>query len=882
MRFTQRFALYLLPTVWRLGVSFAVLPLVTYRLGPADYGLYALIISLSNLGSGASALGAAYPLSAHFQKLDIEGQRDLVSTLLWLGLGVAAVFAALVVAGWPLLERLVPDAAGVSGSVKWIAAALIVLATPWSQAVPLVMVTGRAGNYAYVGVMESLGSVAATLIALYIFDLGAEALFIGTLVGAMSNAAASLTSLRNFLGFRFSRYWMSECLHVGWLSALTSLVDRSKTTLESYALARFAGVATLGIYFHSQIYMNVTRYGLVNAISSATWPMALHEARMPEPERTFPNLGRIWPAAQVGLALAALAMATLGGDFIGLLTHGKFNAAHIFAALWIVVIMFENASMPAVALMYAHDHGVANQRVVLLGGVLSLVLMIPLIAWLGAYGAILAQLIGVLVYRALVFVLARRVSPFPFQDRTLLIGAAVVLASLAATMRFGETLIDRALILVAAAAFLLLVCRNAWRPALALLWQMGAPAMARLGPDRRRRNSGTAAPRILFVISGLKLGGTERQVAMLAAELTRKGLPLIVYSLMDGEMREAFERLGAELIVAPGRLNSDRSSRMKRMCFMPLAVVHLLWIMLTRRPAIVHFFLPAAYLIGAPLAAIARLPVRVMSRRSLNNYQNSGLVRALERRLHRSMQAVIGNSRSVIGQLQDEGVPPQRLALIYNGLDAAAYTTPDDGQRERLGLPRDALVMCIVANLIAYKGHRDLIDALAIAAPDLPPEWRLLVVGRDDGIGGQLREQARRLGLLDHIQFLGARGDVPALLAMSDIGLLCSHEEGFANAILEGMAAGLPMIVTDVGGNAEAVADGVTGFIVPAKDPARLAAAIVRLARDPALRGRLGAAGQRQVRERFAVDRCIAAYEKLYRTLLEGGVPGDIAEIRVG
>ena len=428
MRFTQRFALYLLPTVWRLGVSFAVLPLVTYRLGPADYGLYALVISLSNFGGGASGLGAAYPLSAHFQKLDIEAQRDLVSTLLWLGMAVAAAFAALVVAGWPLLGRLVPEAAGVSGSVMWIVAALIVLAAPWNQATAVWLVTGRAGDYAYVGVMESLGTVTATLIALYVFDLGVESLFVGTLVGALSNAAASLTSLRNFLRFRFSRYWMSECFHVGWLSALTSLIDRGKTTLESYALARFTGVATLGIYFHSQLYMNVTRYGLVNAVNSATWPTALHEARAGRSAR-FPNLGRIWPAAQVGLALAALAMATLGGDFIGLLTHGKFNAAHVFAALWIVVIMFESASMPAVALMYAHDHGVANQRVVLLGGVLSLVLMIPLIAWLGAYGAILAQFIGVLVYRALVFVLARRVSPFPFQDRTLLIGAAVVLAA---------------------------------------------------------------------------------------------------------------------------------------------------------------------------------------------------------------------------------------------------------------------------------------------------------------------------------------------------------------------------------------------------------------------------------------------------------------------
>jgi glycosyltransferase involved in cell wall biosynthesis len=383
---------------------------------------------------------------------------------------------------------------------------------------------------------------------------------------------------------------------------------------------------------------------------------------------------------------------------------------------------------------------------------------------------------------------------------------------------------------------------------------------------------------VLFVIGSLEVGGTELHVAKLAAALQQRGWRVAVYSVYgDGPMRRQIESTGTRVILPP--LSFLHAARWILYC---LAAIHLFWTLIRRRWDIVHFFLPRAYLIGAPLAALAGVPVRVMSRRSLNNYQRGGFVGALERRLHRTVHAIIGNSRSVIGQLKDEGVPPDRLALIYNGLDAAAFATAaGEGRRGRLSLPPDALIMCIIANLIAYKGHRDLIDALASAAPKLPPGWRLLVVGRDDGIGPQLQSQARRLGLQDHIDLLGARNDVAAILAASDIGILCSHEEGFANAILEGMAAGLPMIVTDVGGNAEAVIDGETGLVVPAKDPGRLADAILRLARDAELRSRYGAAGRRRVHERFAMQQCVAAYEMLYRTLLGGGVPADIAEIRV-
>ena len=116
--------------------------------------------------------------------------------------------------------------------------------------------------------------------------------------------------------------------------------------------------------------------------------------------------------------------------------------------------------------------------------------------------------------------------------------------------------------------------------------------------------------------------------------------------------------------------------------------------------------------------------------------------------------------------------------------------------------------------------------------------------------------------------FLGSRKDVGSLLAASDIGILCSHEEGFSNAILEGMAAGLPMIVSDVGGNAEAVIHDETGLVVPAGDPKALANAIVALIGNPERCRTMGHAGRMRTERSFSMEACVEEYNRLYKNLL--------------
>ena len=380
----------------------------------------------------------------------------------------------------------------------------------------------------------------------------------------------------------------------------------------------------------------------------------------------------------------------------------------------------------------------------------------------------------------------------------------------------------------------------------------------------------------------MEVGGTELHVASIACALATRSWKVAVYSAADGPVTKLLQANNVKLILPPPARELFDKLPGSGIFRLAASALHLLSVLLKQRPQVVHFFLPGAYLVGSPLAIAARSRVRVMSRRSLNRYQNrSRLVAPFERWLHKHMTAVLGNSRSVMKELEAEGVNAGRLGLIYNGLDLDRVPSASREQvRATLGIPETSLVLVIVANLIPYKGHVDLVEALGQVADSMPAEWRLLIVGRDDDAGTAVRARAQSADIADKILFLGERNDVPDLLSASDIGLLTSHQEGFSNAILECMSAGLPMIVTDVGGNAEAVVDGQTGLVVPARNPVVLAAAIQRLSCDPQLRERYGEEGRRRATKYFGLDSCVAAYEALYRGLLSGKTPADIPEIQ--
>ena len=389
-------------------------------------------------------------------------------------------------------------------------------------------------------------------------------------------------------------------------------------------------------------------------------------------------------------------------------------------------------------------------------------------------------------------------------------------------------------------------------------------------PDKAPARGG----KILYVITSLDVGGSERHLVQVIPPLARMGRELAVYCLYRrGAQAEVLERSGIEVLGPPFERPIDAATGIADYARHAALLLKLFVILLARRPDIVHFFLPRAYILGAPLAKMARIPVRIMSRRSLNHYQrNWRHALRFEQHLHQQMTALLGNSQAVVDDLvEKEGSEPEKVHLIYNGVDTARFSNLEAKAelREKFGIPKDAFVAAIVANLIAYKGHEDLLHALAHVRHQLPEPWLLLCIGRDDGPLANLQALAKKEGLAGNVRFMGSRDDVPELLTASDVGILCSHQEGFANAILEGMAAGLPMVVSDVGGNGEAVLNGETGLVVPARNTVALGAAISEIAGNPQRARVMGEAARLRAHEHFALEQCVSRYDALYGELLQ-------------
>ena len=384
-------------------------------------------------------------------------------------------------------------------------------------------------------------------------------------------------------------------------------------------------------------------------------------------------------------------------------------------------------------------------------------------------------------------------------------------------------------------------------------------ATAAATPVRRQK--------VVVVTRKLDVGGTERHLLQVLPHLDHSRFDVEVVALrpggrLEGSMRDS----GVPVRTLPAGVDGWLA--------LVWSAASLTLRMLAERRTIFHFFLPEAYAVGGLCGLLSRHRRLVMSRRSLNLYQaGHPWVARLERLLHRRMRAVAGNSEAVLADLRTEGVAEDHLRLIYNGIDLTPFNRDNDraAKRVALGLEPDEVAVVMVANLIPYKGHLDLVEAFAHLTT---PRCRLLLVGRDDGVAAKLVSTAGRLGLQGRVVLLGERDDIPAILAASDIGVLCSHQEGFANSILEGMAAGLPMVVTDVGGNREAVLDGITGYVVPPHDPAALASAIDRLTGNACQRMVMGAAGRNRVATVFSMARCIDGYEDFFMACARTG--GDM------
>lgn len=365
-------------------------------------------------------------------------------------------------------------------------------------------------------------------------------------------------------------------------------------------------------------------------------------------------------------------------------------------------------------------------------------------------------------------------------------------------------------------------------------------------------------PRLLILITLSELGGAQTAVALLFPGLVEQ-FEVTVAAQGSGPLRRAAGAAGiryVELRHVRRQIHAWQDA---------MALVELVRLCRQVRPDVVHSHSSKIGVLGRLAAWVARVPVRILTVHGWSFAAYDGLAGRLFLWIERLMRPLTTAVVCVAEETRNQGLAaracdPRRTVVIPNAVDVRSFRPASGGSRNAriIGIGR-----------FAYpKDFTTLLEALrCVRAP-----CHTVLVGDGPALPG-VAAAVQKNGLSERVELLGARADIPELLARSDVFVLSSRSEGFPVSVLEAMAAGLPVVATDVGGVAQAVEDGETGFLVPAADSEALTRALERLVSDADLRRRLGAAGRARALRLFDVPRYRASYVELYCRELNGPAP---------
>jgi len=368
--------------------------------------------------------------------------------------------------------------------------------------------------------------------------------------------------------------------------------------------------------------------------------------------------------------------------------------------------------------------------------------------------------------------------------------------------------------------------------------------------------------KVLVFQNRFRLGGQERQTVMNVRTMDRARYEPVVACLhLDGEHLADLAQAGVRPVVF------DLGTSM----FRPntgLQIVRLVRFIRSNRIALVHSQDIYTNVLGTVAARLAGVPA-VVTRVDLN-HNVSGYRKQALGVVSRQADRVLVNALCIRDLAIREGVEPDRIVVVRNGLDLEAF---DRAARRALEPPEPEAggIVCIGNFHHPVKGQTDLLMAMKEVVR-VHPEAHVVFVG--DGLRRtHLERSARQLGIADRCHFLGHRMDGPAILARAALAVSASYAEGISNAILEAMAARLPVVATAVGGSPELIREGVNGYLVPPGAPAALARRILDVLASAPLRKRMGEKGRKIVEREFSVEQMRASYDALYEDLTGLKVP---------
>lgn len=359
--------------------------------------------------------------------------------------------------------------------------------------------------------------------------------------------------------------------------------------------------------------------------------------------------------------------------------------------------------------------------------------------------------------------------------------------------------------------------------------------------------------RIALVIPTLDRSGAEKQLTLLTTRLPRDEFSPHVFALTRGGPYAAdLAAAGLPLTIIGKRAKLDLGAwRRLRLALRSF------------QPDVVHTWLFAANAyVRLGLSPRSR-PKVIVSERCVDSWK-SGWQLWLDRRLVKVTDRIVGNSQSVVDFYREQGVPAEKLCCIPNGVEIPQTTTCDRAALlDQLGLPADAFVVGSIGRLAIQKRVRDLLFAVETLR-QIRPQLRAVIIG-DGPERARLEEFARSLGCEQHVRFLGHREDAPAWLPLFDAFCLASSFEGQSNSLMEAMAAGRAVVVSDIPPNRELVTPEATGLAFQPGDAVGIMQQLRRLIDEPDLRTRLAAAARERMAAHFSVENMVERYAWLYR-----------------
>ena len=376
--------------------------------------------------------------------------------------------------------------------------------------------------------------------------------------------------------------------------------------------------------------------------------------------------------------------------------------------------------------------------------------------------------------------------------------------------------------------------------------------------------TGSRKRQIFYLVDSLNIGGTETQAVELARRMDPKKYDVTLACLRkQGPLLEKLNGSAVNVVEfhPKGGIDSPRGLYQLARMVAYLRRGHF---------DVVHAHDLWSNMIGVVAGKLAEVPVIVTSQRDLSHadwYQ--GRRKKWLRKAQNASSVVLTNAHMIReGLLSREGLASAKVRVIYNGVDLDRFQSlPSMRARLFPGLEREKLVVLVGNMHTDVKGQPTLMAAAAELVRRFP-QVRFVLVG--DGEKRQDFEAlAKATGVNANFMFLGRRNDVAQILAACDIGVLPSAAEGMPNAVLEYMAAGLPVVATAVGGNLEVVAHGVSGLLVPPQDAPALAQALSRLLADDVLALELARNGRELVEQKFSFERLTREVGALYEELLQ-------------